>query len=182
MNRANARKLIDQVDFEGGVPIYFSRHATDTGLPGVGCVWCITSDFSGQSMAFFVQPEAGQVMRVFRMIGHLRDTGQFAAEKYGALAELANGVDVFVSYDSGASMTTLLNGHKAKSFSDWAAHCYDVDFTNYGTGDNFLNFRWTFAKGGVPIRLTEKDSIRVIANDNFEGLVDHQFCFQGYFE
>ncbi|NIP35080.1 MAG: hypothetical protein GWN97_09810 [Thermoplasmata archaeon] len=76
----------------------------------------------------------------------------------------------------------MLDGEKVKDVASWGRFCFDVADHTFGTGDNFVQVRWTFSKAGVPIKLVPGESINFIINDNLSTLVAHTFAVQGYTE
>jgi hypothetical protein len=130
---------------------------------------------------FFIQPPANTLYVLHRMIIHIHDSTAFSAEKYGALAALANGISVTVDQISPAvELVDLTDGIPIKSNAEWGQVCFDVDLASYGQGDVYLNARWTFSKAGQPVVINENQKLAVTLNDDLTGLVDHYFMVQGY--
>jgi hypothetical protein len=117
------------------------------------------------------------------MITQIVDTGQPTSDEYGSLSELVNGLSVETA-DSNGAIVVLSGQRTIKSNHDWAARCFDMTLTNFTSGNDFVEVRWTFAKSGVPLRLRgdNNERLRVVLNDTLTGLVHHTFLAQGYIE
>ena len=141
-------------------------------------------DYSTVSDIFYIQPAAGEVFRISRMIVTVEDTAGMAAADYGNITgNLTNGITVREQNDSG-TITDLTGGIPVKSNAQWARLCYDANVLTWGNGNEFLTVRWTFARTGQEMRLDgdENERLEVVLNDDFTGLVTHYFLVQGYQE
>lgn len=137
---------------------------------------------SGES--FILAPSTSQVFRIERMMVHVQDTGAFAAEEYGNLGSaLSVGVTVRVS-NSTAVVQDLTGGIPVTANAQWGRHAYDVRVDTWSAGDEFLSCRWTFRKGGYPLRIdgAAGEFLEVYLQDTCTGLVSHQFFVNGYQE
>lgn len=136
---------------------------------------------SGES--FIISPSTGEAYRIERMLIHVQDTGAFAAEEYGNLTALTNGVAIRVETDTG-TVHDLTGTVPVKTNAQWGRHCYDVRVDTWSVGDEFLSARWTFAKSGYPLRLDGDRGERLVAymQDSCTGLVAHDFFVNGYVE
>ena len=120
---------------------------------------------------------------IHRMIVHIEDAGNLVAGTYGAEAALTNGVTMTQTDDSNPTIVNTLTGQNGiKTNSDWGHVCYDVRYNTFGSGNNFVTVRWTFAKSGIPLKLESGDSLNVNINDNLEGLISHHFLIQGFYK
>ena len=135
---------------------------------------------SGES--FILAPSTAEVYRVERMIIHIQDTGAFAAEEYGNLTALTNGVQVRIATDTGTVYD--YTGVTVKSNAQWARQCYDTRVDTWSVGDEFLTSRWTFSKAGYPLRIdgAAGQRLEVYLQDSCTGLVAHNFYVNGYVE
>lgn len=150
----------------------------DTAGNGTGTKNANTNTSVAADDFYISGPTSGRITLV-RMIISIRDDFGFSAEKYGALAELTNGVGVSVTSDG--TTTDLLDGVKVKTNEGWGRQCFDVDINTTGTGDDYLVARWTFAAAGKPLVLSSAtDKLVVTTNDDLTGLVEHYFMVQGY--
>lgn len=138
-------------------------------------------NYSVTPAKFTIAPPAGECWYVARVLVYIRDTGAFDADKYGNNITLTNGI-ALKTYRNGVEQNNLTNSQTVKANSHWGKYCYDTFLSTYGVGDQSLSARWTFTKAGVYIRLDgdENDSIEVELNDDFSGLVEHTFNFQGF--
>ena len=133
---------------------------------------------------FYIQPAAGVVYRVARMIVSIEDGGGMRAERYASLgAALSTGVQVRVQNDSG-TVIDLTNGIPITSNALWGSACYDVDVKSWGAGNDILLVRWTFERAGQMLRLDgdANERLEVVLSDDFTGVVGHYFMAQGYDE
>ena len=127
----------------------------------------------------YIAPEQ-YVVNIYRMIVKVRDTGSFDVEKYGNNITLTNGIRIYHRHGNG-DLVAELTAKPILSSGDWSAHCYDVQVLSFGTGDEVLSVRWTFAASGQPVMLDGQDGdyIELVLNDNFTGLNEQIFCIQG---
>ncbi len=137
-------------------------------------------DYSGAADEFFIT--ADSPCEIHRMVIEIEDTSGFAAAEYGNLGtNLTNGVKVSVDDHLGNELVDLVDGLNVTTNAEWARLCYDADLKTWGAGNEFLMVRWTFARSGQPITLTDGDKLIVTLNDNLSGLVSHYFMVQGYY-
>jgi len=142
-----------------------------------------TGDYSGAEEIFFIQPAAGEIFLLERLIVYVVDVGAFDADKYGNDITLTNGIVLREKDDDGV-IADITDGLPIKTNSHWARNCYDVAHYSYGTGNETLAARWTFSKAGSPIRLAgdENNRLEIVLHDKLDGLVEHTFLVQGSIE
>ena len=128
---------------------------------------------------FYITPGSTQRYAIFRMLVFIEDTQALSADEYGNLAALANGVRVVLRDKNDAEIIDLTAGVTIKNNAQWAQVCHDSKQSDYGSGNNFVSVRWTFAKAGSPIFVQEHEKLVVELSDNFTGLVTHTFIVQG---
>lgn len=138
-------------------------------------------DYSVTPAEFVLAPPVGSVWNIARLLFFLEDFGSLDADKYGNGLVLTNGVTIQVKRGD-TVLCNLTNSQPIKSNSHWKKFCFDVESSAYGTGNQTLGSRWTFAKSGSYIHLVGDlgDKIVVTLNDDFSGLVSHTFLFQGH--
>ena len=165
----------------GSVPTPFYRFA-DVNGDGSGA-YDMNGDYSAGAEIAYVQPGAGQILRLERVIVYMRDTGSFDTGGYGNGPELTNGIILRVQDNSG-TLVNLTSQETIVTNGGWASYCHDCEVRAWGTGDEFLTLRWTFGKAGFPIRLVGDNNERLefVLNDDFTNLVHHAFHLQGFFE
>lgn len=140
------------------------------------------SNYSGAAEIFYIQPGAGEIYEINRLIVTITDTNGMQYEEYGNLgAALTNGITVRVQNDSG-TLFDLTDGVPVKTNALWGAHCFDVEIKDAGTGIDYCEARWSFIKSGVPIYLDGDDNQRleVVLNDDLSGLLSHYYKVDGY--
>ena len=132
---------------------------------------------------FYIQPPAGTIYRLSRMLPFVEDVGTFDSGSYGNGITLTNGITVRVQDDSG-TLLDLTDGLPIKLNTHWARLCYDMAISKFGTGNEYLHARWTFAKSGQMVRLVgnNNERLEVVLNDDFSDLVSQYFMVQGYIE
>jgi len=151
----------------------------DTVGNGTGTTIAI-GDYSTVAQDFKLTAQAGFNSHLSRMIVHIRDSGAFSAEKYGAVATLTNGIEILVIDSEGATILDLSSGDEITSVAHWERHAHDLAYNEIGAGDKFYSVRWTFTKAGFPICLKPGQSFVARLSDDLTGLIDHAFFMQGY--
>ena len=132
---------------------------------------------------FYLQPPAGYIYRISRIIVSVEDTTVMQAQEYGNLGgPLTNGIAI--KYTRNDEEIFLTDDHTIKTNADWGAFAFDVDIKAWGAGNEFLVTRWTFSKSGQFVRLVGNAGDKLVASlsDNFTGLINHHFLAQGYVE
>lgn len=165
----------------GELPDVVSRNM-DTVGDGSGLTQ-VTGDYSGAEERFIFAPEAGEIVRLHRLIVFVEGSNGFSSTKYGNLGTLTTGIGLELSGDLRDTID-LMHGEPVKSNGSWAQHCYDADLKSWGVGNDMLAVRWTFDKSGIPIRLvgSSNDKLEIIVNDDFTGLDSHLYMIQGHYE
>lgn len=137
-------------------------------------------DYSLAAQDFKITAPSAHQYEISRMIVSVEDTAGFQAAEYGNLgAALTNGISVLVTDAADATIIDLTDGAPVKTNAQWSSLCYDADLKTWGSGNELLAVRWTFAKAGAPIRLKPGQSLVARLNDDFTGLVGHTFEVQG---
>lgn len=129
---------------------------------------------------------AGDDVYVNRIIVHLEDNTGIDSGSYGGIspvAALTNGITLnIVRADAAMADIDLLDGEPVQTNADWAKFCYDVSVSNFGSGNEALTIRWTFAGAGKPIHLFPGDTFRMTIRDDLTSLVAHSANIQGWSE
>lgn len=137
-------------------------------------------NYSSAVEEFLITNPTRQI-QIRRMLVEIRDTGLFSQERYGTIAALTNGIEVVVKDDSGTIQLNITDGVPIKSLAHWGAKCFDMSPLPSGSGDGFVNVRWTFGRNGSDILLPAGWSLVVQLNDDLTGLIDHTFFVGGMF-
>lgn len=139
-------------------------------------------DYSGTASTFYLQPAAGVNYRLIRMMVHVKDTAGMDADQYGNNITLANGIQINLTQDG--TTIDLVDTLPLKTNGAWAQLCHDAVLLEWGTGNEILTCRWTFAKSNEGFRLIgdNEDRFEIILSDDFEGLLDHTFMMEGEWE
>ena len=153
----------------------------DTTGDGTGTTSAIGDYLTTPTSFFFKQAEL-ETVHIHRMIVTVRDTGAFDAAKYGNGITLADGIRLFHK-DADDEVLEELTAFPVKTSGDWAGQCFDVDSLTFGTGDELLVVRWTFAKSGLPliIHFNKGEYLEIPLTDDFSNLVDHKFKIDGVY-
>ena len=159
----------------------FIRFA-DTNGDGTGDANAI-GDYSSTVTDFLISHPASAPTNLFinRLIVHIEDTNNWSADNYGNLSgPLTNGISILKLDGNLQVSQTVTEADPIKSNAHWGKFCYDVNLVSFGSGNDFFQVRWTLAKSGYPARLAPGESFAVRLNDDFTGLVQHTFNFQGW--
>ncbi len=174
----------DQSAVNAKPPASLIRRFLDVDGDGTGVNDAI-GDYSrmAEAEAFYIQPPAGTIYIIERMIVFVEDAGTFDSGSYGNGITLATGVVVRIQNDSG-TLHDLTAGIAIKTNPQWGQCCYDAVVSKYGSGNESLSVRWTFAKGGYPLRLIgdNNERLEILLHDDFTDLVQHTFKIEGYIE
>ena len=129
----------------------------------------------------FIQPPAGTVYLIHRMLIKVQDGGVWTADGFGSGNALATGIRVYLA-QNGVEKLDLLDGQPVKTNGGWGGVCYDVELKTWGNGDSFLVVRWTFSKAGIPVMLDSRtqDQLVVALADDLSGLEELHFFVQGH--
>lgn len=156
---------------------YFSRFL-DTVGNGSGTKNAI-GNYSAVVTDFLISPDIDTKIRLARLIIQIEDVGGFNAAGYGAMNALTNGITV-LHFVAGELFADYTDGIVIKTNGHWGRYCFDLSITDFGgNNENYVDARWSFFKGGMPLILLPADSLTVRLNDNFNALVSHTFIAQG---
>jgi len=177
--KENGKEII----VDSGVPhkAIISRHLSDDGTTSGGKN--AIGNYASPTR-FYIQPAAGEVFIIRRIIVEIEDGPTMRAERYGGLpAALPNGV-IAQKATNGVQTLDLTDGIPVKTNAGWGRLCYDVDIKTWGAGDELLLVRWTFGASGTDIELIgdNNDSLDIVLNDDFTGIIKQNFLVQGYID
>lgn len=138
-------------------------------------------DYSLAADEFFFQPT--RMANVHRLIFHISDTTGIQAQDYGNITGgLTNGYNILVTDEDNNTIVSLTNGIPIKTNGDIGRYCYDVDLKSWGSGNEFIQARWSFDKAGSPIYLAANHKLSITLNDDCSGLLEHYFMIQGEYK
>lgn len=151
------------------------HHLSPDGDPGM------VTNASGQSVTLSLWAPAGKLYVVQKSTVYVEDSGQFNADKYGAVTGgLANGIDLQRVTDSGASVLFRFGAlsHIVQHNGDWAKYGDTASKSEFATGNNWLkvDIAW-----GAPLVINgdNNDGLQFIMNDDFTELSEHEFISKG---
>lgn len=137
------------------------------------------SNSGGQNFLYVASDPVPSVL--WRLIVNIRDGGGgFSADGYGGLAALSNGITISVRDSGGGVLLNITDDVPIQSNGDWARFCFDTGVDDFGSGDDFLKVRWTFANSGRPLILNPGERFVVNLADDLTGLTSHYFNLQGF--
>lgn len=138
-------------------------------------------DGSASATPFFISCPANTEIEIHRCLLGILDTKGMQAEEYGDTgSSLSAGLSLKVMSGS-TVLADLTGGIPIKTNAGWSQVCYDVTlgaFTN--TTNAVLQARWTFSKGGQPIRLTAGQRLEMVVDDDLSGMLRQTIMVQGY--
>lgn len=137
-------------------------------------------DYSLAEEQFLLKDSARDSVEIERMIVLIENVGAMDAAKYGNDITLTNGI-ILNLRDSGDVLLETYTAFPVKTNSEWAGQCHDMVLHTFGIGNEIITVRWTFSKAGQPITvdLGAGEYLEMLLNDDFSGLVKHQFLLQG---
>lgn len=146
---------------------------------GLGVV-NIVADFSGASTDFWIEPPAGEVWHINRLMAKIQGSGTFRPEWYGPTAALTNGIQII--HQRNGIENNLTGQLPIRNAGEFAAYLFDLKLHDFGSGDKFITTRWSFSESGVILRLDgdTNDKLIVRVNDNLTTLSGHKFIAQGH--
>jgi hypothetical protein len=174
----------------GPVPKQLYRYM-DTNGDGTGTKNAI-GDYSASETIFFIQPPAGQVFRIEKVVIFLRGPkADIDLDDYGKNNVLVNGIVVRVC-DVDGPVIEYTDGIPIKRWADWAKVGAQIavpasEASDYRT-DKIFDARWLFPEvEGYPLRLNgdKQERFEFVLNDNFSGAInisEHYFIVFGYIE
>lgn len=134
-------------------------------------------DYSEAPTEFVLQPPAGEVWRVNRIIVSIK--GDCGRGGYGQEATLASGISVKTTDSEGNILNDMTNGVPIIEEFQWGSQCFDVKHHETNEDGTWVFARWTFGKTGVPENLKHQERLVVTLNDDFEHLTVHRFKADG---
>jgi len=148
----------------------------DTNGDGTGST-SMAVDGSVTPVDFFLTPSAGETFSCHRMMTFVQDGGNFNVDEWGSGQTLVNGIELIHSV---AGAETILQ--TIRSSGDLAGIMYDVNYLDFGNGDNVIVGRLTFTKMGSEIYLHDEhtDKLIIRINDDLTGLTEQRVQVQGH--
>jgi hypothetical protein len=134
---------------------------------------------------FKLAPPSGVTYDVARILVTIQDNAAATAGSYGAMSTLANGVQIFHKRSgtgNGNVVKEITDGIPIKSNAHFARISgVDVQTINWGSGDDIVSVRCTFAKAGLPLILhgSHGDTLEFHVNDDHSDLVSEYVMAQG---
>lgn len=124
---------------------------------------------------------ASRDLWVWRLLITIGDAGtSMAVEKYGGITTLTNGCKLEVIASDGSTvLRDLLDNRPVKTNYGWGERCYDVNLLSFGSGEDVILCRWTFANAGAPLYLQAGQRLQLTVQDDLTGLTRHKFVLQG---
>lgn len=170
-------------DLTGDIDMLYKKNLykfLDTNGDGSGTTNA-NGNYAAAATDFYIKPGPGDRFIINRLIVHIEDTNGMDVGAYGNAITLTNGI-VIQMFKGSNVVTDLTSGDAIITNGDWGKFCYDISLQSWGTGNDFVQVRWTFSKSGRPIDLKgwEDEKLVITLNDSFVGLLGHYFQVQGY--
>lgn len=140
----------------------------DTAGNGTGVKNAISSTVP---LTFYLQPPAGAVYNITRLVATVEDSAVSDATLYGAVL-ITNGVTI--RRVSGSTIITLTDGVTIKTNTQWARFCEVKTVTT--------QLQAVCELDGLRLNGDRSERLEVILNDDFSGLDGHYFMAQGWRE
>lgn len=152
----------------------------DTDGDGTGTKNAI-GNYAGSPTEFKVTAQPNEYLSIERVLVGLSDAGTFDSGGYGNGLALTNGISAYVTDNLGTIVYYLTDeDNPIKTNGDWAHTCYDLTVHAFGSGDQYMAVRWTFARAGQPIELLPGWSVNFLLEDSMIHLTGQYFQLQGY--
>jgi len=144
-------------------------------------------DGSSTPVIFRVKPDVGEALNLSRIMIYVQDSGTMDAVKWGNGIVMSTGIEF---RQKQGSTTTNILGFNVLSSGEMTSVCHDITHEKFGSGDEFISWRWTFTKAGLFLKTQgsgrrtsegEGDEFQVVINDNFSGLEAMYVMAQGYY-
>lgn len=138
-------------------------------------------DYSSVAANFEIAPPSNEKWQIARLLVFIQDTAPMDADRYGNNIVLTNGI-ILKTFRGATEKVNLTNDQPIKTNSQWGKFCYNTTLSTYGVGEENLAVRWTFLRAGSCIGLdgSKGDKIVITLNDDFSGLSEHTFLFEGF--
>ncbi len=161
------------------LPEYSIDQYLSTNGDGTGTVDA-AQNYASEATYHHIRAPGDQYYVLERMLMKIRgsNTG-LSADDYANIAEVTNGVSAHVRNGADTVVLDKTAGLPVKLNADWTRLCFDSRVDDYGSGDNFIAIRWTFARGGSPLILPPNYSFGLRFNDDFSSLGAQFFLVQG---
>ena len=139
---------------------------------------------SSTSVVFKIKPDIGEIVNITRIMVYIEDAGTFDSGKWGNAVVLTNGINFSNKIED---VVSDILGFNIKTHGDMSSVCFDISHETFGSGNEFVCYRWTFTKAGDAIQLQGEadghaDELQVTINDDMTDLVSQYIVAQGYYE
>ena len=153
----------------------------DTVGDGTGTKNAIGDLSADDGVPFYLKAASDESLSVARILVLIEDGGPLNADNYGGLAgPLTHGINIYRTDSAGTKIADITDPDTpVVSNMTWSIYSYDVTNINFGSGNDGVTVRWTFAKSGDELTLDAYEAIVIDIDDNLTGLVRHYFQFQG---
>lgn len=121
---------------------------------------------------------ASKTFQLSRMNFSMVD-GAMQYGKFGGMTALTNGIKVEVIDSTGGTLIDFTGGVPLKSNEDFACLAGVDAIAEPTAGDDFMPVRFTIAKAGDEMRLSEGNVIQVVTQDDLSALSHFRCMVQG---
>lgn len=145
----------------------------DTSGDGTGTKNAIGSTYATTAATFYIQPPAGTVYDISRLIVTVEDSAVSGATNYGAIV-ITNGV--VIRRVSGSTILTYTDGVSITTNTQWGRFCEVTSITTQ------LQARCTFGDALIRLNGDKSERLEVVLRDSMSGLDGQYFLVQGFVE
>ena len=136
-------------------------------------------DYSSSQGVFYIQPGAGEVLEIIRLVAFIQDSASWNLEHYGNLAAaLTTGIRIKATVNSVVSF--LDGGQPITQNGHWPRLTGRASGSDagWGGGDDGAIASLELAS---PLELIgdNSDKLEFTFDDDLTGLIDHRFCVHG---
>jgi len=132
--------------------------------------------------AFTYAPNGdGNGFLVMHMTVIVEDAGVMDSGRYGVNIDLTNGIRVVRRVTATEAETgDLMDFHRVRTNAQWTFYAEDLHLYDFGQGNSVYTTHFEFiAQWGVPWYIPNGQEVAVLLNDDFTGLIEHEFHLMG---
>lgn len=176
------REMVDDLHFKATaekVPVLVSLKFDDDS-------WNLVTDNSGTTEPAWCGPAVGKKWVISGLHVNIQDNAQFNATKYGGLTGLVNGI--WMAKTSGSNASEILRVGATADLriyhnGDIAKYADRYEYISFATSDDMVIGEFHFPsmwETDFELDGDKNERLVVYMNDDFDGLVEHQWVAHGY--
>jgi hypothetical protein len=152
-------------------------------LDGSGVTFNAIAGASGVTDAFMTPSLDNEILLIEEMNIEIEDAGAMGVDDYGSInGGVSNGIRLYVCNETGAIEYEITDPLQPITKNvDWIDYTFEHVFDEFAAGNNLFVARWVFSEFGThPIALPPGWQMMVILQDDFSGLVKHDFLIKSF--